>query len=134
MAFKSSSSEGSSTELNFIGKGTFVNGEIFTESNLRIDGKVKGKVVCKNTLTIGETGQVEGEVEATSAIVGGKVNGKLFIKQKLVLESKSSLIGELKASKLIIDEGAIFQGISDMGAGEKTPQLKSQIPKQNEEK
>ncbi len=134
MAFKSTTTESGSTELNFIGKGTVVNGEILTESSLRIDGRVKGKIICKNTLTIGETGQVEGEVEANNAIVGGKVNGKLFIKQKLVLESKSSLIGELKASKLIIDEGAVFQGTSDMGIGSSPASLKEQATKANENK
>lgn len=131
MAFKSSATESGSTELNFIGKGTVITGEIMTESSLRVDGKVKGKIVCKNTLTVGETGQIEGEVEANNAIVGGKVNGKLYIKQKLVLEASSSLIGELKASKLIIDEGAVFQGTSDMGLNEKGAPGKSLNPKEN---
>ncbi len=134
MAFKSNTETGS-TELNFIGKGTYVNGEIITESSLRVDGKVKGKIVCKKTLTIGEGGEVEGEVQATNAIVGGKVNGKLYISQKLVLESKSSLIGELKASKLIIDEGAVFQGTSDMGVNAPTTsEGKPAAQKMNENK
>ncbi len=134
MAFKSTVTESGSTELNFIGKGTVINGEILTESSLRVDGRIKGKIICKNTLTIGETGQVEGEVEATNAIVGGKVNGKLFIKEKLVLESKSSLIGELKASKLIIDEGAVFQGTSDMGVSSSSLGPKDQTVKKNDGK
>ncbi len=134
MAFKSSDSDSGSTELNFIGKGTVVNGEISTESSLRVDGRVKGKIICKNTLTVGETGQVEGEVDANNAIIGGKVNGKLFIKQKLVLESKSSLIGELKASKLIIDEGAVFQGTSDMGVQPNPAGGKDQAQKNNNAK
>ncbi len=118
MAFKTST-ETASSELNFIGKGTLVKGEISTESSLRVDGTVKGKIICKNTLTIGETGRVEGEIQAANAIVGGKIQGKIHVNQKLVLESKSSLIGELKASKLIIDEGAVFQGSSDMGVAGK---------------
>jgi len=112
---KSSGGDGVSAELNFIGKGTVVEGNLTTESSLRIDGKIKGSLVCKNTLTIGDSGEIEGDVEATNAIVGGKIKGKVNIKEKLVLEAKSSLNGELKAKKLIIDEGAIFDGTSDMG-------------------
>ncbi len=134
MAFKAPSTESGSTELNFIGRGTVINGEILTESSLRIDGKVKGKIICKNKLTIGETGEVEGEIQATNANVGGKVNGKLYIKQKLVLESKSSLIGELRASKLIIDEGAVFQGTSDMGVSAQPSSVNQQPEKKNETK
>ncbi len=114
MAIKSGSSEGVSAELNFIGKGTVVEGNISTESSIRIDGKIKGSLTCKNTLTIGENGEIDGDVKATNAIIGGRVKGKVIIQEKLVLESKSSLNGELKAKKLIIDEGATFDGTSNM--------------------
>ncbi len=118
MAFKENIKDNVSTELNFIGKGTIITGDIHTSSNLRVDGKVKGKVVCKNTLTIGEGGVVEGDIQANNAIIGGKINGKIVVDEKLELESKSSLIGELKAKKLIIDEGAVFDGTSTMSTAE----------------
>ncbi len=109
-------SSGSSTELNFLGGGTIVEGTIKTDNSVRVDGKLKGKLICKNTLTVGLNGEIEGEVQAKNAIVGGKIKGKVSIAEKLVLESKSVLIGELKANKLIIDEGAVFDGTSDMGS------------------
>jgi cytoskeletal protein CcmA (bactofilin family) len=114
VALKNGSST-SSTELNFLGGGTVVEGTIRTDNSVRIDGKLKGKLICKNTLTVGLNGEIEGEVQAKNAIVGGKIKGKISITEKLVLESKSVLIGELKASKLIIDEGSVFDGTSDMG-------------------
>jgi cytoskeletal protein CcmA (bactofilin family) len=115
VALKESSLTSTSTEINLFGNGTVVEGTVRTESSVRIDGRVKGKLVCKNTLTIGANGEIEGEVEAKNAIVGGKINGKLKVAEKLVLESKSILVGELKASKLIIEEGAVFEGTSNMG-------------------
>jgi len=118
VAFKESSLTSSSTEINLFGNGTVVDGTVRTESSVRVDGRIKGKLVCKNTLTIGANGEIEGEVEAKNAIVGGKINGKLKVAEKLVLESKSVLIGELKASKLIIEEGAVFEGTSNMGKKE----------------
>lgn len=118
MAFKDSSVGPSSTELNLLGTGTVVDGTIRADSSVRVDGRIKGKLICKNTLTIGANGEVEGEVEAKNAIVGGKINGKLKVTEKLVLESKSVLVGELKASKLIIEEGAVFEGTSNMGKKE----------------
>jgi cytoskeletal protein CcmA (bactofilin family) len=120
LAIKDNVSEPSSTELNFLGNGTVVEGTIKTTNSVRVDGKLKGKLICKNTLTIGVNGSIEGEVEAKNAIIGGKVNGKIKVAEKLVLESKSVLIGDLKASKLLIDEGAVFEGTSDMGKKEPT--------------
>lgn len=115
MAGKINSVETGSTELNFLGSGTKVEGTVRAENSVRIDGTLKGKLICKNTLTVGVNGVIEGEVEAQNAIIGGKINGKVKVAEKLVLEAKSKLIGELKASKLIIDEGAVFEGTSSMG-------------------
>lgn len=108
------------TDLNLIGKGTIIEGNITTESSIRVDGGIKGKLICKNTVTVGQTGRIQGDVEAMNAIISGKVKGKIIVSEKLVLEGKASLIGELKAKKLIIDEGSIFEGTSDMGASQST--------------
>ena len=121
MALKNNIVESASTELNFFGGGTRLEGTIRADSSVRIDGKLKGKLQCKNTLTVGANGEIEGEVEAKNAIVGGKIKGKIIVSEKLVLESKAVLIGDLKASKLIIDEGAIFDGTSLMQKSESIP-------------
>ena len=105
-----------SNELNFIGSGTYVEGSIEAKGSLRIDGRVKGAVKAADTLTIGAKGEVSGEVHARMAVVGGKVDGDIRVEEKLVLEANSVLVGNLKAKKLVIDDGAIFQGKSDMGA------------------
>ncbi len=118
MATKTNISDSNSTELNFLGAGTKVEGTVRTENSVRIDGSLKGKLICKNTLTVGLNGVIEGEVQAKNAIIGGKIEGKIKVDEKLVLEAKSRLVGELKANKLIIDDGAIFEGTSNMGVQE----------------
>ena len=136
MATKTNIADSSSTELNFLGGGTKVEGTVRTENSVRIDGTLKGKLICKNTLTVGVNGVIEGEVQAKNAIIGGKIEGKIKVDEKLVLESKSRLVGELKANKLIIDEGAVFEGTSNMGVQSevKAAEVKSPLtPKPEEE-
>jgi cytoskeletal protein CcmA (bactofilin family) len=106
----------SSNELNFIGAGTYVEGTVETKGSLRIDGRVKGAVKAGDTLTVGSKGDISGEVNARMAVIGGRIEGDIRVDEKLVLEANSTLIGNLKAKKLVIDEGAVFQGKSDMGA------------------
>lgn len=131
LANKENSVEASSTELNFLGGGTVVEGTIKATNSVRVDGRVKGKLICKNTLTIGVNGEIEGDVEAKNAIVGGKIKGKIKVAEKLVLEAKSVLIGDLKASKLLIDEGAVFEGTSDMGKKEPAEMESKPVPNLN---
>jgi cytoskeletal protein CcmA (bactofilin family) len=128
VAIKSGSSEGKSTELNFIGNGTSIEGDLKTNSSIRVDGKIKGTLKCEHTLTVGESGQINGAIEAKNAVIGGKIEGKVIVQEKLVLETKSKLVGELKAKKLIIDEGAVFDGASDMGVGPGAPAPKQAPP------
>jgi cytoskeletal protein CcmA (bactofilin family) len=102
-------------DLNtIIGKGSVVEGTVKVQSSLRVDGKIKGQVTATDSLVIGKEGEIEGEIRVKNAIVGGRVKGKVFASGKVVLETKSTFYGELKTSKLVIDEGAIFEGVCSM--------------------
>lgn len=107
-------------DLNtIIGKGSVLEGTLKVESAIRIDGKVKGDVTTNESLYIGTQGEVEGEIKAKNAIIGGKVTGKILATGKIVLESRAIFHGEMKATRLIIDDGAIFDGQCTMKEGEK---------------
>ncbi|MBI2428524.1 MAG: polymer-forming cytoskeletal protein [Ignavibacteriales bacterium] len=97
-------------DLNLIGVGTTVDGKIRTQGSLRVDGKLTGEVHAAENLAIGITGEVEGAVNGRNVTVGGKVKGNITAVDKLVLEGKSSVRGDVKAAKLVIDEGATFDG------------------------
>lgn len=105
----------SGNQLNYITAGTFFEGTIETKGSIRIDGKVKGLVRAADEVRVGRSGEIVGEVYAKNARVAGKIEGNVHIDQKLTLETDSSLSGNLSAAKLIIDEGAFFNGKSEMG-------------------
>lgn len=97
-------------DLNLIGVGTTVDGKIRTQGSLRIDGKLTGEVHAAENLAIGVTGEVEGAMNGRNVTVGGKVKGNITAVDKLVLEGKAAVRGDVKAAKLVIDEGAMFDG------------------------
>ncbi len=92
-------------------------GEVKAKASLRIDGRIQGNVHTSANITIGADGVVEGDITAQDVVVGGKVIGKLTASGKVILEAKSVLNGDLKTSRLVIEEGAVFIGHSDMGGG-----------------
>ena len=53
-----------------------------------------------------------------NAIIGGKVRGKIHATGRIVLEENSVFHGELKTAKLVIAEGAVFEGVCSMGQGD----------------
>jgi cytoskeletal protein CcmA (bactofilin family) len=99
-----------SKELNLIGAGTTVEGKIRTQGSIRLDGKMTGEIHASENLAIGLTGELEGAVNGRNITVGGKVKGNITAVEKLVLEPKAVVRGDMRAAKLIIDEGAVFDG------------------------
>ncbi|MFQ5675067.1 MAG: polymer-forming cytoskeletal protein [bacterium] len=118
-----------SGELNtIIGKGSAIDGTLKVASTLRVDGRVKGNVTTSDSLVVGKDGNINGDVVVRNAIIGGKVKGKLTASGKVVLESNSVFNGELKTTKLVIQEGAVFEGNCSMAA-EPVSDKKSDLPK-----
>lgn len=101
--------------VTIISGGVIIEGRVSTNGNIRVDGNIKGDVKANGSLTIGEGGEVEGQVTADSVTVGGKVKGTIMAKDKLVLESKASLKGDIVTKILVIEAGAKFDGKSSMG-------------------
>ncbi len=97
-------------ELSFVGPGTVIEGKVKTEGSIRIDGKLVGDVVAKMNAAIGLNGTVEGTVTAGNISLAGKVNGTITALEKLVLENKSVMKGDIRAARLVVDEGAVFNG------------------------
>jgi cytoskeletal protein CcmA (bactofilin family) len=103
-------------ELSFVGPGTVVEGKIKTEGSIRIDGKLVGDLVAKANAAVGLSGVVEGNLTAQNISLAGKVQGTVTALEKLVLEEKSVMKGDLRAARLVIDEGAMFDGHCSMTA------------------
>ena len=96
--------------LSLIGSGTMVEGKIASDGSIRIDGRLVGDVSSKANVTVGATGNVDGVIQGTNVSLAGKVHGTIIASEKLVLETKSVMRGDIKALKLVVDEGAVFDG------------------------
>ena len=98
----------------FIDKDTEITGDIKFKESFRIDGVFKGKILSGGGLIIGETGEVEAEIEVISIAVNGRVKGSIKAKDKIEIFSKGRVIGSVSAPKLSIEDGAFFKGSCQM--------------------
>ena len=98
----------------FIDKDTEITGDIKFKDSFRIDGSFKGKILSGGSLIVGETGELEADVEAESISINGRVKGSLNAKGRIEIFSQGRVTGKIVAPKLIIEEGAFFQGSCQM--------------------
>jgi len=97
-----------------IGQDTVINGTLDIKGALRVDGTVKGKIICSDCVTVGSTGIVEAEIEAETAIIAGKMFGNVVTSEKIELQAKCEMEGDLRTKSLVIEQGAIFCGACNM--------------------
>ena len=102
----------------FLGKGTEFKGVLSFEGTIRVDGKLDGEVISKDTLIAGDGAFLQGEITVGTIICSGKIVGNVNASQKVHIIAPGTVQGNIKTPKLIIEEGVTFDGKSEM-AGEK---------------
>ncbi|MCS6929502.1 MAG: polymer-forming cytoskeletal protein [Saprospiraceae bacterium] len=109
----------SAVAFNALVKGTIVEGNLTCESDLRVDGIVKGKIACKSKIIIGPTGQVEGDIVCANAVIEGRFRGNLKVGELLNVRETAEVEGEVVTNKLVVQSGARFNVTCkmDIGAG-----------------
>lgn len=101
---------------NRILMGTSIEGDLLSDGDVRIDGKVKGTVKISGKLVVGEHGVVEGEVECKNAAIAGTVEGTFKIAQTLSIAQSGKVSGQIHTEKLSVEPGAELNGSVTMGA------------------
>ncbi|GGX82435.1 hypothetical protein GCM10007160_07280 [Litchfieldella qijiaojingensis] len=80
-----------------------------------IEGQVNGTIEFKhNTITIGNEGDVQGDVFAHTLYVAGKVEGRLIAAHKVTIRHSAQVTGTIISPCLVLEDGAIFHGSIDM--------------------
>jgi cytoskeletal protein CcmA (bactofilin family) len=113
LAAKTTTSE-STNALNSLVKGTTVEGTIFSESDIRVDGIIKGNLTCKAKVIIGPTGFIDGEVKCQNAMIEGKMIGKLRVAELLSVKETAEIVGDVVTGKLLVQPGAVFNVTCNM--------------------
>ena len=97
-----------------IAKDSVFTGDMEVKGTLRIDGRIKGRIICDETVSIGATGEVEAEIDAKIVIVAGTVVGNIRTSEKIEMQAKAKVMGDVSTKNIVIEQGAIFHGSCQM--------------------
>ncbi|MFS4492787.1 bactofilin family protein [Maribacter sp. 2308TA10-17] len=99
---------------NRIEKNTKIKGDIVSEADFRIDGKLDGNVKTSGKVVIGKDGYIHGKVECVNADIEGSFNGELLVSDLLSLKSSAVIEGTVSVTKLAVEPGATFNASCTM--------------------
>ncbi len=104
---------------NALALGTSVKGNMMTETDFRLDGKIDGDVNCSGKIVVGPKGCVTGNIVSSNAEILGLVEGSIRVSEKLVLKSTAVVKGDIFTQVLEIEPNARFNGACAMGVSAK---------------
>ncbi len=104
-----------SSARNLIGNGTTFKGDIESNGDIRVDGRLIGSVKSNGKISVGQTGVIEGDLNCKQAEIAGVVKGTINTEELTALKSTSKVEVDLNTKQLLIEVGAQFTGKCVMG-------------------
>jgi cytoskeletal protein CcmA (bactofilin family) len=96
------------TGLSFIGPEVVISGDVSTEAQLHVDGRIDGNVRCQQLIQ-GAAGTVSGNIQADEARIAGTVEGQVNVRT-LFVEASARIMGDIAYETISIDAGAQLEG------------------------
>ena len=101
-----------------VGKDSEFRGEVSVTGTIRIDGTLEGDVRA-DWVVVGETGRIRGNIRSRGTVTGGRIEGNVDASEIAELKPGSNVCGEIRTGRLVISEGAVFDGVSRMSGRER---------------
>lgn len=99
-----------------IAQGTKLKGQMNIDCHLHVDGEFEGNILSKNTVMVGKSGIVSGEIYAQKLIVNGRFSG-IAECESIEILPLGRIDGQIISSELVIERKGIFMGESKTKQG-----------------
>jgi len=114
-----------------LGPESSIEGTLEFHGMIRLDGKVKGRIISEDGLVIiGEQAVINADIIVEEAQIYGEVNGRIEAKEKIEVFSPGRVVGDIYAPIISIDSGASFNGNCGMKSREIIVNKNKDFPKE----
>ncbi len=111
----------------FIDQGSEFSGKLSFRDTVRIDGCFDGEIASENTLIVGESGRVQATIKSQLVIVSGEVRGDITAPGQVTLHKTARVSGNIETARLLIEDGALFNGQVKMHGMEAAVSKQSEV-------
>ena len=98
----------------YLGSDALFKGTLSFEGTVRIDGRFEGAVQTNDTLVIGETGDMQADIDVGILVCKGKLKGTVVASKKIEMHPASKITGNVKTPAVSIELGAVLDGQLNM--------------------
>ena len=99
-----------------LGPSIRIRGDITGSEDLLLQGEVDGSVTLPDhAVGVSPTGRVNADIDGRVITIEGSVEGDLTAHEQIALLGSASVKGNIKAPRVVLEDGATFRGLVDMG-------------------
>lgn len=94
----------------FLGPGSRFEGKLSFDEMVRLDGSFSGEIKSSDTLVVGDTAVIEGDIQVGALVISGRFTGNIVASSSVELRAPAQIEGSIVAPMLKIEEKVIFNG------------------------
>jgi cytoskeletal protein CcmA (bactofilin family) len=85
-------------------------GQLSFVGTLVVNGRFEGEISSSDTLLVGETGEIQADIQAGTVIVNGQIRGRITAGERVELHGAARVVGDIETPVLVLDAGVVFDG------------------------
>ncbi|MBT5362772.1 MAG: polymer-forming cytoskeletal protein [Candidatus Marinimicrobia bacterium] len=97
-----------------VGADAKIDGPIRLREGIIVYGQVHGDIVTEGPVRVAQNAMVQGNISGCHIRIGGTVVGDIIADGQVILGKKCVLKGDIVYRKLLIEDGAQFEGKCDI--------------------
>jgi cytoskeletal protein CcmA (bactofilin family) len=106
--------------MTTIGPSLTITGDITSQEDVTIQGKLHGKISVQGaSLLIADGASVQAEAQVSRVIINGTYAGDVTATERVELTKTANVSGTLMAPAIVIQDGAVFNGMIEVNGRSK---------------
>lgn len=98
----------------FLGPGSQFEGKLVFNEIVRLDGAFRGEVTSHDTLIVGESADIQADVQVGTLILSGRFKGNVKAKNRVELRAPAQVEGMIETPALSVEDGVSLNGTITM--------------------
>jgi cytoskeletal protein CcmA (bactofilin family) len=102
----------------FLGPGSQFEGKLVFNEIVRLDGAFRGEITSHDTLIVGESAEIQADVQVGTLIMSGRFKGNVKAKTRVELRAPAQVEGAIETPALSVEDGVTLNGTVTMTLGD----------------
>lgn len=98
----------------FLGPGSQFEGKLVFNEIVRLDGAFRGEVSSRDTLIVGQSADIQADVEVGTLILSGRYRGNIKASSRVELRAPADVDGCIETPALSVEDGVTLNGTITM--------------------